>query len=145
MPTSCGLEKDEGTGGGYNVHWYFNVRNLRCHPLPYQIIHHCYFRCEQFVWQGRAGNANRFGTEAECLAACQSGATGPVEPMGLPRPRNVVPPPVQTVEVVGASFPAEDNRVEPPMMVQKGAAIAQTRDSEGVVGMPAPAEAMLAN
>ena len=23
------MDRDEGTGTGYNVHWYFNVRNLR--------------------------------------------------------------------------------------------------------------------
>jgi hypothetical protein len=29
VPERCLLEKEEGHGGGYNVHWYFNGRNLR--------------------------------------------------------------------------------------------------------------------
>uniref|UniRef100_A0A915Q1L3 Uncharacterized protein n=1 Tax=Setaria digitata TaxID=48799 RepID=A0A915Q1L3_9BILA len=49
FPERCTYKKNEGHGNGYNVKWYFNMRNLRC---------------EQMVYQGEGGNANQFETLA---------------------------------------------------------------------------------
>jgi hypothetical protein len=51
----CQLPKDNGPCAGYNPVFYFNTANLRC---------------EQTVYGGCGGNANRFATSAECEAAC---------------------------------------------------------------------------
>uniref|UniRef100_A0A0R3RPJ5 BPTI/Kunitz inhibitor domain-containing protein n=1 Tax=Elaeophora elaphi TaxID=1147741 RepID=A0A0R3RPJ5_9BILA len=55
LPERCTYKKDEGHSNGYNVKWYFNMRNLRC---------------EQMVYQGQGGNANQFGTLGECQTFC---------------------------------------------------------------------------
>ncbi|VDN07618.1 unnamed protein product [Thelazia callipaeda] len=55
LPERCTYQKDEGFSNGYNVQWYFNVRNLRC---------------EQMVYQGQGGNWNRFQTLGECQNTC---------------------------------------------------------------------------
>ncbi|KAL3085166.1 hypothetical protein niasHS_010235 [Heterodera schachtii] len=155
LPERCALEKEEGTGGGYHVQWYFNVRNLRC---------------EQFVWQGDAGNENRFGTSEECEAMCKF-----AQVPGILRPKNVVvtnargtskaptvPPSTdrQKSEEVGAVHgeqPQNGNERhntggeeaqqeqlghENDLPLAKAASIAQTEDAEGAVGMPGPAQAI---
>lgn len=55
LPERCTYKKDEGHSNGYNVKWYFNVRNLRC---------------EQMVYQGEGGNSNQFETLGECQTFC---------------------------------------------------------------------------
>uniref|UniRef100_A0A0N5AGB2 Kunitz/Bovine pancreatic trypsin inhibitor domain protein n=1 Tax=Syphacia muris TaxID=451379 RepID=A0A0N5AGB2_9BILA len=55
IPPRCAQPKDEGTGNGYNVRWYFNTRNLRC---------------EQMVYRGNDGNDNQFSTLGSCQQAC---------------------------------------------------------------------------
>ncbi|KAL3986271.1 Kunitz/Bovine pancreatic trypsin inhibitor domain family protein [Acanthocheilonema viteae] len=55
LPERCTYKKDEGYSNGYNVKWYFNVRNLRC---------------EQMVYQGQGGNSNQFETFGECQTFC---------------------------------------------------------------------------
>ncbi|CAG9537699.1 unnamed protein product [Cercopithifilaria johnstoni] len=55
LPERCTYKKDEGYSNGYNVKWYYNVRNLRC---------------EQMVYQGQGGNSNQFETFAECQTFC---------------------------------------------------------------------------
>ncbi|EJD74337.1 kunitz/Bovine pancreatic trypsin inhibitor domain-containing protein [Loa loa] len=57
LPERCTYRKDEGYGNGYNVKWYFNVRNLRC---------------EQMVYKGEGGNSNQFETLGECQTFCIS-------------------------------------------------------------------------
>ncbi|KAK6113724.1 Kunitz/Bovine pancreatic trypsin inhibitor domain family protein [Brugia pahangi] len=55
LPERCTYKKDEGYSNGYNVKWYFNVRNLRC---------------EQMVYKGQGGNSNQFETLGECQTFC---------------------------------------------------------------------------
>ncbi|CAD6193632.1 unnamed protein product [Caenorhabditis auriculariae] len=55
VPDRCAIDKDAGFGKGYNVKWYFNMKNLRC---------------EQFVFEGLGGNANQFETLSECERLC---------------------------------------------------------------------------
>ncbi|VDK68293.1 unnamed protein product [Litomosoides sigmodontis] len=55
LPERCTYKKDEGYSNGYNVKWYFNLRNLRC---------------EQMVYQGQGGNLNQFETLLECQTFC---------------------------------------------------------------------------
>ncbi|CAI2352529.1 unnamed protein product [Caenorhabditis sp. 36 PRJEB53466] len=55
VPERCSFEKDAGSGKGYNVKWYFNMKNLRC---------------EQFVFEGLGGNTNQFETLSECERIC---------------------------------------------------------------------------
>jgi hypothetical protein len=70
------------------------------------------------VWQGHGGNANRFGTETECRAACQPSSAGQQQSavtlgsIARERMDNI-----------------EGNRLEGPAMVQ-GAAIARTLEEE---------------
>ncbi|EPB71358.1 Kunitz/Bovine pancreatic trypsin inhibitor domain protein [Ancylostoma ceylanicum] len=68
VPERCTYEKSAGFGKGYNVKWYFNMRNLRC---------------EQFVYEGQGGNENQFETLSDCERACS------------PQPASFAPP-VQT-------------------------------------------------
>uniref|UniRef100_A0A1I8BS33 Kunitz/Bovine pancreatic trypsin inhibitor domain protein n=1 Tax=Meloidogyne hapla TaxID=6305 RepID=A0A1I8BS33_MELHA len=109
----CTLDRDEGTGTGYNVHWYFNVRNLRC---------------EQFVWQGNDGNANRFDTEAECKSICEQTnekRLRPKETDDLTQQLNIPPP-------------AGRMRAEIDNQLARGAKTADTQNEVGDVGIPAP-------
>ncbi|VDO28023.1 unnamed protein product [Haemonchus placei] len=55
VPERCTYERDGGSGKGYNVKWYFNMKNLRC---------------EQFVYEGRGGNQNQFETLSDCERYC---------------------------------------------------------------------------
>ncbi|WKY11925.1 hypothetical protein Q1695_003474 [Nippostrongylus brasiliensis] len=55
VPERCTYERDAGTGKGYNVKWYFNMKNLRC---------------EQFVFEGQGGNENQFETLSDCERLC---------------------------------------------------------------------------
>ncbi|CAJ0573076.1 unnamed protein product, partial [Mesorhabditis spiculigera] len=57
IPERCAHEKEPGFGGGYNVLWYFNTKNLRC---------------EQFIYQGSGGNPNRFVSITACQHQCSS-------------------------------------------------------------------------
>lgn len=52
----CQQPKDDGPCEGYFVKYYFNTRNLRC---------------EQTVYGGCEGNANRFDSKAECESTCE--------------------------------------------------------------------------
>ncbi|CAI5451245.1 unnamed protein product [Caenorhabditis angaria] len=64
VPDRCSYEKDTGNGKGYNVKWYFNMKNLRC---------------EQFVFEGLGGNSNQFETLSECERICTPAANrGPL-------------------------------------------------------------------
>uniref|UniRef100_A0A914HT32 Uncharacterized protein n=1 Tax=Globodera rostochiensis TaxID=31243 RepID=A0A914HT32_GLORO len=143
LPEKCSLEREEGTGGGYHVQWYFNVRNLRC---------------EQFVWQGQSGNENRFSTNDECEAMCKF-----FQLPGVPHPQNVVTnartPPALTsidqqqksrevgaVQAQNANDEGEDQQQqtehENELPLAKAATIALTENSQGAIGMPALAQAI---
>ncbi|XGW03811.1 hypothetical protein V3C99_015174 [Haemonchus contortus] len=73
VPERCTYERDGGSGKGYNVKWYFNMKNLRC---------------EQFVYEGRGGNQNQFETLSDCERYCspQPGS-----------PKYVIPPTTTTI------------------------------------------------
>ncbi|KAI3410165.1 NAD(P)H-quinone oxidoreductase subunit 5, chloroplastic [Globodera pallida] len=143
LPEKCSLEREEGTGGGYHVQWYFNVRNLRC---------------EQFVWQGQSGNENRFSTNDECEAMCKF-----FQLPGVPHPQNVVtnartPPTlpsidqqqksreVGAVQAQNANDEGEDQQQqtehENELPLAKAATIALTENAQGAIGMPALAQAI---
>uniref|UniRef100_F1KQ30 Papilin n=1 Tax=Ascaris suum TaxID=6253 RepID=F1KQ30_ASCSU len=78
VPDRCTHEKDEGYGGGYNVKWYFNIRNLRC---------------EQMVYQGEGGNDNQFSSLGDCQTSCV-----PVEGIGFsPKPVRITQPTMSTL------------------------------------------------
>nr|CAD2164986.1 unnamed protein product [Meloidogyne enterolobii] len=112
----CILDRDEGTGTGYNVHWYFNVRNLRC---------------EQFIWQGNDGNANRFDTESECRSICEQQTN---EKKRLKETDDLtqlnIPPPAGRMKGGDINFN------------QFGAKTANTQNEIGDVGIPAPFHAI---
>ncbi|RCN45262.1 Kunitz/Bovine pancreatic trypsin inhibitor domain protein, partial [Ancylostoma caninum] len=79
VPERCTYEKSGGFGKGYNVKWYFNMRNLRC---------------EQFVYEGQGGNENQFETLSDCERACS------------PQPAPFVPPVQTTTEATRPPAPA---------------------------------------
>ncbi|CAB3399020.1 unnamed protein product [Caenorhabditis bovis] len=66
VPDRCAVDKDSGSGRGYNVKWYFNMKNLRC---------------EQFVFEGIGGNQNQFETLSECERICTPANTKPIAPI----------------------------------------------------------------
>lgn len=74
VPDRCSYDKDSGSGKGYNVKWYFNMKNLRC---------------EQFVFEGLGGNTNQFETLSECERICTP--SGPKTPTLPPQPVQELP------------------------------------------------------
>jgi len=65
--TVCQLPLDPGWCKAYFPSWGFNVRTGRC---------------EQFIYGGCGGNANRFKTQAECERICPAGTPPPRPPIG---------------------------------------------------------------
>ncbi|CAX65074.1 Papilin [Caenorhabditis elegans] len=100
VPDRCSFDKDSGSGKGYNVKWYFNMKNLRC---------------EQFVFEGLGGNTNQFETLSECERICTpSGPKTPTLPP-TPTPATVaVPVPAQTPKVPQLPIGAPGSQVPLP-------------------------------
>ena len=65
--TVCQLPLDPGWCKAYFPSWGFDVRTQRC---------------EQFIYGGCGGNANRFETQAECERICPAGTPAPRPPIG---------------------------------------------------------------
>ncbi|XP_048259425.1 papilin-like [Haliotis rufescens] len=63
----CSLPRAGGTCDGYDILWYYDTSRSRCN---------------RFIYTGCAGNGNRFGSEAECQAACE-GHPGTLAPVVL--------------------------------------------------------------
>ncbi|KAK6753411.1 hypothetical protein RB195_012790 [Necator americanus] len=93
VPDRCAYEKNSGFGDGYNVKWYFNMRNLRC---------------EQFVYEGKGGNENQFETLSDCERICSpqppsfaSVIKTTFEPTRPPAPITAAPKVLHPIEEVG--------------------------------------------
>ncbi|ULT92782.1 hypothetical protein L3Y34_010106 [Caenorhabditis briggsae] len=82
VPDRCSYDKDAGSGKGYNVKWYFNMKNLRC---------------EQFVFEGLGGNTNQFETLSECERICTP--SGPKTPTLPPQPVQELPEDLPTLPI----------------------------------------------
>ncbi|VDM37651.1 unnamed protein product [Toxocara canis] len=136
VPDRCTHDKDEGSGGGYNVKWYFNIRNLRC---------------EQMVYQGEGGNDNQFSSLGDCQASCV-----PVEGIGF-SPRSVHITSATTSTSTDEEEPAEEPALRPRPAKKKkihqqssfslssgrafhGTAIAEGVNEFGDTGEPVPSE-----
>ncbi|KAI1722806.1 kunitz/Bovine pancreatic trypsin inhibitor domain-containing protein [Ditylenchus destructor] len=127
LPTRCTLPKDEGHGGGYEVKYYYNQRNMRC---------------EQMVYQGDGGNDNRFSNPIDCDRSCKQRP----EEIGF-APRNVVVHTTTTTEAPLSLKPnVHEGKIQKPEKkhmpdTRAGAAlIAETNPNQGSVGAPAPSQ-----
>jgi hypothetical protein len=69
----CGADTDPGPCGAVEYAWYFDPRRGAC---------------RRFAYSGCGGNANRFGSAADCRAACAApgAAAAAVAPLGAAVP-----------------------------------------------------------
>ncbi|CAN7980203.1 unnamed protein product [Ixodes pacificus] len=98
-PSACGLVPDRGLCYASFTLYFFNSETQTC---------------EEFVYGGCGGNANRFGSLEDCQALCVHGRTGDHESdSGAPN-ANLTPPPPPPEAVLSPTKPALHTRFVGP-------------------------------
>jgi len=145
LPEACSLKKDPGSCTGSFIRYYFDA-NLK--------------ECIQFLWTGCTGNANRYGSVADCLSDC-SGNFSTLQPLIsqsdeengvtqirtgssiLPPQTDILPPPpqVDVLPATGANLVQESPVVTISPNIQIAATAVGTTpllDLTGRQSAPAP-------